>query len=394
MKSRKAAILSLSLLTVMAGAAVAPALDIIADYFSDASALEIQLVISLPALFIFGTSLIFPWLCRKMKSRTLLMTGLILYVAGGSIAGIFNHIGTVLAARSLVGIGVGIIMPLSTGLLGFYFPPKEQDGLMGWASAMNQMGAVIATLLSGALAQVSWRLSFLVYLMGIPSIILTGLFLPNDRLNGDSEKKEKESASEKQDTPENQGSRKEKGTFARYYPFIISMFLVMITFFLYPTNFAMETAMEGVIPGKYTAFIMAFYDFVAFLGGLSFVHIKIHAGKLTRFVAPVLFVLGYFLLIIPGPWFGTVAGSALVGFANGVAIPHLMTGAGAKAGKSAATTVMPMLSAALYIAQFAAPFLMSAVRGIFGEGTLYLPYITGIVTGLILLIWNTFKLES
>ena len=49
-------ILSLSLLTVMAGAAVAPALGVIRDHFSDSSPMFIQMIISIPALFIVITS--------------------------------------------------------------------------------------------------------------------------------------------------------------------------------------------------------------------------------------------------------------------------------------------------------------------------------------------------
>ncbi len=51
-KSLAASILSLSLLTVMAGAAVAPAPEIISRHFSDSSRLEVQLIVSMPALFI------------------------------------------------------------------------------------------------------------------------------------------------------------------------------------------------------------------------------------------------------------------------------------------------------------------------------------------------------
>ena len=58
----KFAVLSISLLTVMAGAAIAPALGIIKDHFCEASALSLQLIISIPALFIILTNLIFPWL--------------------------------------------------------------------------------------------------------------------------------------------------------------------------------------------------------------------------------------------------------------------------------------------------------------------------------------------
>lgn len=134
-------ILSLSLLTVMAGAAVAPALGVIRDHFSDSSPMFIQMIISIPALFIVITSFCFPALCRIFRSRTLVLTGLLFYTAGGVAAGVCGSIALLLITRALVGIGVGIIMPLSTGLLSFYFSPQRQEALMGYSSAMNQMAA-------------------------------------------------------------------------------------------------------------------------------------------------------------------------------------------------------------------------------------------------------------
>ena len=159
------AILSLSLLTVMAGAAVAPALNVIKEYFSDVDQTLVQMIISIPALFIFLTNMIFPKLCSLFRAKELTLAGLVLYVVGGCAAGLFSNIWLVLVFRALVGVGVGIIMPMSTGLLSFYYTRDKQDKLMGYSSAMNQMGGVIATLISGLLAGISWRASFLVYLL-------------------------------------------------------------------------------------------------------------------------------------------------------------------------------------------------------------------------------------
>lgn len=74
------AILSLSLLTVMAGAAVAPALNVIHEHFSDVDHALVQMVISIPALFIFLTNMIFPRLCRVLHGRELVMVGLVQYL--------------------------------------------------------------------------------------------------------------------------------------------------------------------------------------------------------------------------------------------------------------------------------------------------------------------------
>lgn len=103
MKPLAASILSLSLLTVMAGAAVAP------------------------ALFIVITNMFFGRLASRFGARTLTMAGLALYTVGGAAAGLFNSIWAVLVMRALVGVGVGIIMPLSTGLLTYYFAPEKRE---------------------------------------------------------------------------------------------------------------------------------------------------------------------------------------------------------------------------------------------------------------------------
>ena len=151
------AILSISLLTVMAGAAMAPALGAIREHFADCSPMTVQLIVSLPALFIILATFLFRPLCRLVRTRTLALSGLILYVLAGAGAYFIENIVWLLVMRGMLGVSVGMIMPLSTGLLSYYFPPEEQGRLMGLSAAMNQMGGVVATLLAGVLATVSWR---------------------------------------------------------------------------------------------------------------------------------------------------------------------------------------------------------------------------------------------
>ena len=378
-KGLTGSILSLSLLTVMAGAAVAPALGVIQAHFADSGQLFVQMIISVPALFIVLTNFIFPRLCCVFGAKTLVLIGLLLYTAGGCAAGLFDDILLVLLMRALVGVGVGIIMPLSTGLLSYYFPPERQVGLMGYSSAMNQMGGVVATLLSGLLASLSWRASFLVYLMGLISIVLCLIFMPNDKITQEDPNR----AEGEQGKPAGTG-----GVFRANFVYILAMFLLMSTFFLYPANFALETVSEGIIPQNCIAVIMAGMDFVAFCGGLLFVRARLLLGGKTKFLAPLCFLIGYLLLALVGGWAGTLLGSVFVGFANGAGIPYIMSEASMKAGKAAATTVMPLISAALYLAQFLSPVLMSAVNGVFGGTAAHLPYCLAAVLAVLFLLWS------
>lgn len=266
-------------------------------------------------------------------------------------------------------------MPLSTGLLTYYFAPEKREGLMGLSSAANQLGGVVATLLAGVLANISWRLSFLVYLMGLISIVLCLIFMPNDRIrSGESADAEKGGSG---------------GVWRRNWGYILCMFLLMTAFFIYPANFAIVTAAEGTIPMSLCAVIMAGTDLVAFGGGLAFVWVKRASGKCARLVAPALFLLGYCLLAFAGGWGGTIAGSALVGFANGVGVPFIISSASANEGKAAATTVMPLISASLYLSQFLSPFILSLVSRL-ASGVVKLPYYLAVGVSAAFLLFALF----
>ncbi len=353
-------ILSISLLTVMAGAAIAPALGVISAHFAGRNPLLIQLIVSLPALFIILTNLVFPWLCRLIKTRTLALTGLALYVLSGAGAFFVDNIWVLLAFRALMGVSVGMIMPLSTGLLAYYFPPEEQARLMGLSAAMNQMGGVVATFLAGVLAGISWNYSFLVYLLGLIAIILVAAFLPNERLSG--------------------RGGVSLSLLKRFHPSVVGMFLVMILFFIYPTNFAL-TASETLSEMGVTL-TMVGLDVVAFLVGLCFGFLMKRFAAQMKYIAPLGFAAGYLCLAVGDSLVWLLLGSAFIGIANGIGVPYLNTIGSVKAGKEAATTVMPLLSAALYLGQFLSPLIVSPAATATGTS----PYVIAICIAIIYLL--------
>ena len=109
-----ATILSMSLLTVMAGAAIAPALGIIKAHFSQANDLLVQIIVSMPALLIIVTNFFFLSISRCLRTRAIATTGLLLYVTAGAGCFFVNDIHVLLVMRAMLGISVGLIMPLST----------------------------------------------------------------------------------------------------------------------------------------------------------------------------------------------------------------------------------------------------------------------------------------
>lgn len=351
-------ILSISLLTVMAGAAMAPALGVIRSHFADQSNLMVQLIVSLPALTIIVTNIFFPLLCRLMRTRTLAVLGLFMYIIFGTGAFFVDNIWLVLLLRALLGVSVGMIMPLSTGLLAYYFPPEDQPRLMGLAAFMSQMGGVIATLLSGLLANINWNASFLVYLLGLPALVLVAVNLPNDRLQSGSPKMDRSSS------------------LKRFAPSVIGMYLQMLLFFIFPTNFAITARANEALTGTDITLIMVGLDVIAAVIGVVFGWMMKNMGQSVKYMAPLTFMVGYTLFAMGTETPLLLSGAFFVGLANGVGMPYLNTIASMKGGKDAATTVMPLMSAAMYLGQFTSPLIVSPTSEALGGGRA--PYLVGV----------------
>ena len=365
-----ATILSMSLLTVMAGAAIAPALGIIKAHFSEAPAMLVQFIVSMPALLIIITNLFFLSLNRVFRTRAIATTGLLLYVVAGAGCFFVDDIYLLLAMRALLGVSVGLIMPLSTGLLAYYFPPEQQAQLMGLSAAMNQMGGVVATLLAGLLATIEWNYAFLVYLLGLIALVMVWLWLPDEQL----------------------GSANKRGVpfhprqLLKFHPSVIGMLLLMTIFFVFPTNFAIVASQQQALSTEVITAIMVGLDVVAFFVGLAFGSLMNRFRQSIKYFAPLFFLLGYASYLVPSVSMA-VLGSVFIGMANGVGVPYLNTIASIKGGKNSATTVMPLLSAALYLGQFISPLLVIPMsKALFGADDIVAPYKVGILFCLIFLL--------
>ena len=84
-----------------------------------------------------------------------------------------------------------------------------------------------------------------------------------------------------------------------------------------------------------------------------------HFAAQMKYIAPLGFAAGYLCLATGSGLVWLLLESAFIGIANGIGVPYLNTIGSVKAGKEAATTVMPLLSAALYLGQFLSPLIVS-----------------------------------
>lgn len=182
MKNRgllKLSLLLTSMMTMMAGAIVAPSLPSISEAFSDVEniALLTRLVITLPALFIAASAPVFGILTDKYGRKKLLLISLILYALSGTSGAFLENIYFILIGRAVLGIAVGGVMTIATALIGDYFKGDERNSFAGLQGAFMGVGGMVFIAVAGILADISWHTPFYIYLFSVPVIILGLIYL-------------------------------------------------------------------------------------------------------------------------------------------------------------------------------------------------------------------------
>lgn len=363
----KVTILSLSVVTVMASAAVGPALGVIGKYFSGTDPLLIKFIITLPSLCIILTSFVFDAVAKRLSSRGIAVAGMVLYIAGGLGAAFADSIYVLLGFRLVLGIGVGLIMPLSTGLLGYYFDRSEQAKLMGYSVAMNNLGGVIATVLSGILAAIQWQYAFATYLLGFVVLALVMLFLPKAELS-------------------RKGNALGKDTLRVIAPYAGAMFLTMIAFYIVPSSFAMIASAAGLASTSTIGWIMAVQNLVAFAAGMLLSRILKIAGKAAQFLTSGAMALGFLGLSFTGSLPLTILGLIAIGFSMGTVVPILNAQIALRVDKEKITSAMAVMSAMLYLGQFLSPILIDGVQAMLHLQGIQTPYIIAAALAVLLCV--------
>ena len=176
-RARNATLLAVSSLTIMSGAAIAASLPSIEVRFQHVANVELlsRLVLTLSAIFIACFSPVAGFLIDRFGRKRLLVVALITFALAGS-SGLFAETLTgLLAGRAILGIAVGGIMTAVTALVGDYFTGSARDRYMGLQQAFVGIGGTLFLTGGGFLAEVHWRMPFLVY--GLAFLLLPAAIL-------------------------------------------------------------------------------------------------------------------------------------------------------------------------------------------------------------------------
>ena len=155
---------SISALNALPGLAVTPILGKLSVIFPHSTELDVQMLSSLPSLLIIPFIILAGKLTEKVNFIRLLQVGLAIFALSGILYLFAGKMWQLIAISAMLGVGSGMIIPLSTGLISKYFVGPYRVKQFGFSSAITNITLVVATAVTGYLAEVNWHLPFVVYL--------------------------------------------------------------------------------------------------------------------------------------------------------------------------------------------------------------------------------------
>ncbi len=190
-KMAKVVLLLSGMLTIMAGALIAPDLPRIQAYFAAVPSITVitPFILTIVALSIIIVSPFIGRIIGKMGKRRIYLVALVLYAVSGSGGLYIDDIWVLILSRVVLAVAVGIITVCTLTFAADYFHGNERREFMGFLSASMSLGGVIFIFASGYLADIGWRFPFMLYLFSL--VILPFAFLSISEINGVTERRTK-----------------------------------------------------------------------------------------------------------------------------------------------------------------------------------------------------------
>lgn len=187
----KIAILSCCLVTASQNA-IAGNIPAIADNFKNVALSTIELMTTIPSLFVMLAILLSGFLAKRMNHKTSLLIGLLICGIGGIIPYFIKEIYIMLISRAIFGFGVGMINSNLLIMIVSLFDGKERSQMIGLQGSIGGLGSFLTTYVAGMLLAYGWHVSFLVYVIAFLIFFFVLKYVPNAKDSQNSKEVQQE----------------------------------------------------------------------------------------------------------------------------------------------------------------------------------------------------------
>ena len=344
------AIWSISAIISLPGLAISPILEDLDKIFPSASDLEVEMLESLPSLMIIPFMLLAGrWSVRGNKIKLLVVGSAIFLISGiGSL--LSRSLVELVVLDAIMGIGAGIIIPLSTGFVVDYFTGDYRIKQLGISSAVNNLALVGATSLTGYLADIEWHFAFAVYLLPAITLILVPAL----------------SHTTPEPEPPQGAQRRQQGLNVRIIVGLMLFYFLITYASLVVTFNTSYLASEGGMSSSKSGLLISLFFLAIMAPGFVLNGVMKVLGKATNLWSLVVMGVGLVVMSLSHPTFLKLAvGAILTGLGYGVMQPLIYDKAATNSPPHLSTLALSLVMVVNYLAILVAPFIIDGIDWLF-----------------------------
>lgn len=340
-------------LKIMANATISPALPALEASFSGVAnaGYLTRFLVAAPSVTVILVAPVAGLLADRFGKGGLLIAGVVLFVLAGSAGAYLPDLQSILISRFTLGAAVALTMTAQVALVGDLFQGASRNAFLGWQTVVINFSGLLFIGLAGALAGLSPRLPFLVYLLPVLLLPFLARIRRQERRAGRSGSDEVQP-----------GATGLTGTWPVAAAAICGLTLcTVMLFFLMPSQIPFYLVDIGIDPASGTAITLGT---LMLSGGTTAMLFK----RLTDFFGlPAVLAAGFatmaagFAVIVSDPDFLPVLmGAALIGAGYSLVQPGFFVLALKVAPANRRGSVSGLVTTAMFAGQVISPLLLTA----------------------------------
>ncbi len=155
-------------------------------YYSRYSAVQVDLLVSIPSFAIILVMLANVVLAGYLGERQVILSGLVLYTIAGTLPLFYQAYPFVLVSRFFMGIGSGMVNTQAVSAISRRYTGQDRSRLLGYRGSVEALGNAVLTMAAGVLLISSWTRVFWIYTVGLLILAVYLLGFPGKRGESDT----------------------------------------------------------------------------------------------------------------------------------------------------------------------------------------------------------------
>ena len=363
MKNRRILIFALTCanaVTMVDMVGIVPAFGDITMFFAQENPTLVNMILTIPTLFMVIFGIIAGRLSLVMSKKTILCIGIIVFTIGGVLPYLSSDLTSMLVLRAICGAGAGFVLPTYSSLISDFFSGYERVRVLGLSNASGNIILIIVSLVGGIIAVADWHNVFFVYFVGIVLLLLALFNIP--KTVPDS-KRETPPVVEQQEKTSNVQTSVTKSAFFLAIVCFASMSFMFICSVLGSPFILMEGIGDSAFMGICSTMMIITQIIIGFLFSPFVKALK----RFSLTVGLAVYAVGYFLFATTYSQGQTIAAFLVLGLAIGITIPYLVTTATALGIQvpHRQTFIISVVTGGIFIGQFCSAFAIELINGVF-----------------------------